>query len=191
MRMPCTEWEYLALAISAYHGIPVEDPYWLPHFESQDWYRPDPSMSTEAIAEEMTRNVVWVESLLTECRGNNTNPVSDQDRAVVIEWFEGYEQGTPLLPEHLFVDGTPATEAELLDFMAQENAYEFTRRTWIHSSSSIGEDAVPERQTRSIGVYPGHPLMSCVWDMCEGYESIHFTIDADGQIIALSVSASG
>lgn len=86
----------------------------------------------------------------------------------------------------------PCTEAEFLAFMEQENTYDFTRRTWVaHSSSSIAEDAVSERQTRTIGVYPGHPLVSCVWDMCEGYESIHFTIDADGQIVALSVSASG
>jgi hypothetical protein len=92
----------------------------------------------------------------------------------------------------LFVDSQRANEQNFIDFLTHtEGLFELEAHTPMsYLETSVGGDAFPDQETRTVIVHTGVPGPDCGGD-CEGYEWIEITFDEQGEIVALHVSAAG
>lgn len=189
---PCEESGYAIAALQAWHGKPVEDSSWKAYVESRDWYR---EVDEAPMSQTATANMAMLRDAQSRCL--EQSDVTAEDRAFVASWFETLQETgeAPKAPAE-FVGGETASTEQFDKFIAHlvdDVKMEFDRRTPVFVDPKAGKvmGDGPD-YARSITVKPSLTgQMACGGEHCDGYESLTFYLDEDGNLVAQHVTAAG
>lgn len=198
----CRAYEYAVRALRVWHGERLEDEQWREYFERQPWFRELPDRGMSEVARE---NFGLFERKLETCRREAN--VTAEERELVREWFEKAVDGKPPAAPVMMADGSEVEPEKFRETFArwrepvgdgEGSAYlDYTMRTPVRASDLEEDDWIHDHQpeaerrvTASTGLNANLTCQNGPGEGCEGYETLTFYLDGDGELVALHLTAA-